>query len=328
MTHKSQSFTVPPQDKGKTISAFLRSVVPAASWSQVKQLIQRQGILLNDRVVHDVAHRLAGGERVSVGEQPHVHKKQAAVPGVTVVYYDYDVVVVDKPAGLTTIRHPDEIREYGAKSRFLPPTLADMLPRLILKQEKRKKGEHRERPVKAVHRLDKETSGLLVFARTASAASHLGRQFRAHSITRVYTALVIGHMADAQRIESRIARDRGDGIRGSHPTIGKQAVTHITVKEHIADCSLIECRLETGRTHQIRIHVAEKGYPICGETVYLRRFKKRKLIDPTQSSRLALHASTLGFHHPHTGQYLEFNSPLPSDLKEVIEIIRKRERKK
>src|SRR5207248_2610477 len=126
--------------------------------------------------------------------------------------------------------------------------------------------------LRIVHRIDKETSGLVVFARTVEAERGLGRQFHRHTVVRRYLAVVPGYLSP-QRIASRLVRDRGDGRRGSTslPGPGKEAVTFIDVAERLPGYTLLSCRLETGRTHQIRIHLAEGGHPVCGEKVYNRR---------------------------------------------------------
>ena len=155
--------------------------------------------------------------------------------------------------------------------------------------------------MRAVHRIDNETSGLVVFARTPAAETHLGEQFRAHTVERRYLALVRGE-AKPGRIESWLVRDRGDGRRGSGPTgSGQRAVTHVEVLETFATTSLVACRLETGRTHQVRIHLGEAGTPLCGERVYDRPPHGRPAADPSGATRIALHAETLGLTHPTTG---------------------------
>jgi 23S rRNA pseudouridine1911/1915/1917 synthase len=228
---------------------------------------------------------------------------------------DDEVVVVDKPAGLTTMRHAEEAAEFGARARrFLPATLADLLPALL-------PGAGR---VRAVHRLDKETSGLVVFARTASAERHLGQQFRAHTIERVYLAVVRGR-AKAGRIESYLVRDRGDGRRGSAAVAGQgqRAVTHVRVVEELGEYTLVECRLETGRTHQVRIHLGEAGTPLCGERLYDRPPHGRPLPDPSGAARPALHAAVLAFDHPATGQRLHFTAPLPPEMDRLVRRLRR-----
>jgi 23S rRNA pseudouridine1911/1915/1917 synthase len=229
------------------------------------------------------------------------------------------IVVVDKPAGLTTMRHREEAAEHGPRARrFLPPTLADLLPELLVRA-----GYPGRRRLRAVHRLDKETSGLVVFARTPNAEAHLGRQFRAHAIERRYLAVVRGRAAPA-RIESFLVRDRGDGRRGTttRPGEGQRAVTHVRVLEELADYTLIECRLETGRTHQIRIHLGERGTPLCGERVYDRPLHGPAIPDNSRAPRMALHAAVLGFTHPATDTWMEWESSLPVDLANLVSDLR------
>src|SRR5262249_36703592 len=179
-------------------------------------------------------------------------------------FADEHVVVVEKPAGLTTMRHAEEAAEFGARGRrFLPDTLADRLPALLAAHRPGKPGR-----VRAVHRLDRETSGLVVFARTAAAERQLGGPLPAPPGGRPYRAVVRGRARDA-RIESWLVRDRGDRRRGSGPAgEGQHAVTHVRVVEALGEFTLVECRLETGRTHQVRIHLGEAGTPLCGERVY------------------------------------------------------------
>jgi 23S rRNA pseudouridine1911/1915/1917 synthase len=239
--------------------------------------------------------------------------------GPVVRFADAHVVVVDKPAGLTTMRHPDEAAEFGARARrFLPATLADLLPGLL--------GGGRPRVI-AVHRLDKDTSGLVVFARTPAAARHLGRQFREHTVDRSYLALVRGR-ATAGTMTSNLVRDRGDGRRGSstQPGAGERAVTDVRVVEELGSYTLIECRLETGRTHQIRIHLGEAGTPLCGERVYDRPLHGRPLSDGSGAKRVALHAATLGFVHPATGKRMTWTSPLPKEMRRLADRLRKQAR--
>jgi 23S rRNA pseudouridine1911/1915/1917 synthase len=214
---------------------------------------------------------------------------------------------------LTTLRHPHEAAEFGARAqRFLPPTLADLLPSILKTKT----------PLRGVHRLDKETSGLVVFARTAAAERHLSRQFRAHSIDRRYLALVRGR-ASPGTIESNLVRDRGDGRRGSGPGRGQQAITHVRVLERLGDFTLVECRLETGRTHQVRIHLGEASTPLCGEKVYDRPLHGAPLPDGSGAKRVMLHAARLGFDHPTTGKRLVWEARLPQDMADLLVKLRK-----
>src|SRR5262249_18049441 len=163
-----------------------------------------------------------------------------------------------------------------------------------------------------------DTSGLVVFARTADARRSLAALFKSHDIERVYHAMAHGKVA-AKRVESLLVLDRGDGLRGSHghfrrargapPLEAKPAVTHIRPIEPLARATLVECRLETGRQHQIRIHLAELGHPLLGEHVYIRDYAGPKIDAP----RIMLHAHALGFAHPRTGKRLSFEREAPAD---------------
>ena len=249
---------------------------------------------------------------------------------INIIFVDEHIVVVDKPAGLTTVRHAHEAAEFGARAhRFLPATLVDLLPPLIAAKTKTKGRVTRPGRIRAVHRLDKETSGLVVVARTPQAERNLGQQFRAHSIERRYLAIVRGHARD-ERIESYLVGDRGDGRRGSTSdhSKGQRAVTHVRLVETVGDFSLVECRLETGRTHQVRIHLGERGTPLCGERIYDRPLNGQPLPDRSGAPRPALHAAFLAITHPATGKRLSWSSNLPRDLSELLKRLRRKSDKR
>jgi 23S rRNA pseudouridine1911/1915/1917 synthase len=172
-----------------------------------------------------------------------------------------------------------------------------------------------ETPIHVVHRIDKETSGLLVYAKSKRAEVALAAQFRAHTVGRTYVCVAHGAVKPG-RIESTLVTDRGDGLRGSRPG-GKRAVTHVAVVRRLRDATLCEVRLETGKTHQIRIHLAEQGHPLVGERVYIRDFENSGR-RPLPAQRLLLHAATLGFAHPVTAEHLRFDSPLPPDFQSAL----------
>ena len=166
-------------------------------------------------------------------------------------------------------------------------------------------------------------------SRTARAEHHLGQQFRAHTTERLYLAVVRGK-AVSGRIESWLVRDRGDGRRGSAPAAlesppanAQRTVTHVRAIEELGAFTLVECRLETGRTHQVRIHLGEAGTPLCGERIYDRPLHGRPCSDGSGLHRAALHAATLGFDHPATGERVRWSSPLPRDLANFLETMRK-----
>jgi 23S rRNA pseudouridine1911/1915/1917 synthase len=312
-----QSFVVARSEARQTVAGLLR-VHLAVSWSEARRLVQSGRVRLGGGLCREPNRRASPGQRIEIAEAAPVREPSA--DGEPVIRYGDDhLVVVDKPPGLTTMRHPDEAAEFGARARrFLPPTLADLLPGLLVAGR-----PGRPPPVIAVHRLDKDTSGLVVFARTPAAARQLGRQFREHTVERSYRALVRGR-AVAGAIESHLVRDRGDGRRGSSTQTGasQRAVTHVRVVEDLGAYTLVECRLETGRTHQIRIHLGEAGTPLCGERVYDRPPHGRPLPDASGARRVALHAATLGFVHPATGERLAWTSPLPKDMQDLVTRLR------
>jgi 23S rRNA pseudouridine1911/1915/1917 synthase len=222
--------------------------------------------------------------------------------------------VVDKPAGMECERRHEQ-RNWSKQKRQRQQTLVEALA---------DKGCQ----VLPVHRLDRDTSGLMVYARTPAAQQALIAQFATHSIGRRYRAVAIGSV-QAQTVRSWLVRDRGDQVRGSsaQATPGaEEAVTHVAVVEYLLDgkYTLLDCRLETGRTHQIRIHLAEMGHPICGEKIYLRPAPGAEpVVDSSEAPRQALHAYLLEFVHPEMGRPLRFEAPWPDDLKRWLETLAK-----
>jgi 23S rRNA pseudouridine1911/1915/1917 synthase len=343
-------FVVDRRAAGQTLAAVLK-VRFGLSWARAKRLVEGGHVKVSGQVETDGARRLKLGKRVELapgtvevkkvdlpkkaeGERkaekpkktqappprPRAAPKVSAtppsallLPPSAIVYVDDELVVANKPAGLTTMRHADEAAEFGARSkRFLPKTLADLLPALLGAPD---------RPVIAVHRIDRDTSGLVVFARTRPAAESLTRQFRKHTTERRYLALTRG-TPPAKRIESVLVRDRGDGRRGSTTDLvaedGKRAVTHVSVLETFGQFALVECRLETGRTHQVRIHLGEAGTPLCGETVYDRPPDGKPAADGSGAKRPMLHAAKLGFTHPEAEEAVSWEVAPPEDFAEVL----------
>jgi 23S rRNA pseudouridine1911/1915/1917 synthase len=317
-------------DRGQTLTAFLRTRLgepgeAAASWSRVQKLVRSRHVMIHGNICTDAARRLKEGEVVKV--LPAAAAAPPRPDDVRVVHLDEQVVVVDKPTGVTTTRHSEE-RSWPARRRQVQPTLDEMVPEaiarhLLARHGGRGRKPRRVPPVRAVHRIDRETSGLVVFARTVPAERILAEQFRAHTTHRRYLAVCVGRVG-AGTIRTNLLRDRGDGRRGSSGTDeGKPAVTHVQPVEHLGDAfTLVECRLETGRTHQIRIHLAEIGHPLCGERVYAAP-RGMKVEDTSQAPRVMLHATELGFVHPETGQDLRFESPLPDDIRRLLERLRR-----
>lgn len=316
------------QERGLTLAAILKSRLGNVSWSEVHKIIHSRRVMIHGNICTDVARRVKESEVVKILDLSA--PKPPGVQDIQIMYLDEHVVVVDKPSGMTTTRHSEE-KSWPMRRRQVQPTLDEMIPRSIeefLKSHRtvpRGAVKRRVGPVRAVHRIDRETSGLVVFARTVPAERILAEQFRLHTTHRRYLAVVLGRV-ETGTIISNLVRDRGDGRRGSTDShVGKRAVTHVRPIEHfLNEYTLVECRLETGRTHQIRIHLSESGHPVCGERVYWSTSPKHaKAVDHSRATRVALHAAELGFVHPHSGEAIHLTSPMPSDLMEVIVRLRR-----
>ncbi|HUE72861.1 MAG TPA: RluA family pseudouridine synthase [Pirellulaceae bacterium] len=338
---------MPTELAGKPLSQALKRLLAGKSWNEVKRLIASRHVQINGNLCLDEARKLTTKDVVKVWEQPLA--KPAGEGDVRIVYVDEHLVVVEKPAGVTTLRHAEE-RSWPARRKQLQATIDELLPRVLAKHlgwnvdtnPKRERGPARKPArvrgsrsreaalrlprVRAVHRLDRDTSGLMVFARTPSAEQALIRLFAKHKIDRAYLAVVHGHPQE-QSIDTLLVRDRGDGLRGSissrhtpcavadeRSEVGQRAITHIKPLETIGLYSIVECSLETGRTHQIRIHLSEIGHMLCGEKTYTHPLGGRPQPDDSRAPRHALHAAELGFVHPLTGQKLVFKSRWPKEL--------------
>jgi 23S rRNA pseudouridine1911/1915/1917 synthase len=263
-------------------------------------------IVTDDGVtVVDAGTRLAEGAKVVIDPAGRRGGSTAEVtlPREAFVYLDPHLVVVNKPSGVSTV--PFEEGERGA-----------LVDRVRVALNRSGKADSNA-PLFVVHRIDKETSGLVVFARTWLAKRHLAHLFREHDIERRYLALVNGYFERAREtFDTNLVENRGDGLRGSakQSGLGVRAVTLVKLLGHAkrAEASLVECRLETGRTHQIRIHLAEAGHPLVGERVYSRHYEGPSVEAP----RLMLHAATLGFTHPaEPDREMKFECELPDDFK-------------
>ncbi|MFL0672438.1 MAG: RluA family pseudouridine synthase [Erythrobacter sp.] len=231
---------------------------------------------------------------------------------LVIAHEDAHLIVIDKPAGMVV--HPAAGNPDG--------TLVNALLHHCRGQLSGIGGVARPG---IVHRIDKDTSGLLVAAKTDAAHEGLARQFAAHSVHRRYLAVCAGHPAPpAGTIDARLGRSDADrkkmSVLPKNSSRGKHAITHYTTLETLADAALIACRLETGRTHQVRVHCASIGHALLGDPLYGRTPKAlRALLERIGFARQALHAAELGFVHPVTGEVLQFASPLPHDMRELID---------
>ncbi len=320
--------TVTPELAGSAIDAIVRTLFEA-SWGQARAWIEAGKVTVDGNVLLDTTRRVRAGVSVVLNMAAPRPRKGGSLGREAVVHVDPHVVVVDKPPGISTVPF-DGIVVGGDASRGhvkeSDGTL-DALVRDYLARTQRLTARAGGRaPLGVVHRIDKETSGLVVFTRTWLAKQSLSSQFRAHSVHRRYFAIVHGR-AESRTFETHLVENRGDGLRGSVEHMrgkrrgeqGQRAVTHIEVVERLAGgATLVACRLETGRTHQIRIHLAEVGNPLVGERVYIRGFAGPEIVAP----RLMLHAAELGFVHPATEQPVHWERALPKDIEETLARLR------
>ena len=326
-----------------TLAAVVRELAPGTSWEQARALCRAGKVWVDGRAATDPAWRPAAGSTVEVRPTAAVRAAETEQGMDLVVYADADLVVVRKPPGVLTVPF-----ERGDRDTVL--ALARVALRRI-ETRRRPAGARAPSPgaagaapappgaainptLRAVQRLDKDTSGLLVFARNVAAQRALQLQLAQGEVTRRYEALVHGAAADAV-YESWLLEDRGDGLRGSWgawqaspaakpaaaapPPGARHAVTRVRVLEALRGATRIACELETGRQHQIRIHLAEAGHPLVGEPVYVRDYRWPLIPAP----RPLLHAGALGFLHPRDGRPLRFEEPPPADFAEVLRRLRR-----
>ena len=314
--------TVALEDAGKTLEALVRKALDGVPWSRARDLVRSGRVMVEGRSATDPAVRMRAGEAIAIRPEA-ARVPKLALRDEEVAFVDDDVLVVHKSAGALTV--PTEEGERD--------TLADRARAFLRGYGKRNAEAARDDELGIVHRLDRDTSGLLVFARSFAAKKALAAQFAEHTVERAYLAIVHGK-ARATTHDTTLVLDRGDGLRGTFarpfphgpktfpsrpPASAQQAVTHVEVLEDLGIATLVRCRLETGRQHQIRIHLSEAGTMVVGETVYLREFRGKKIAAP----RLMLHATALGFTHPTRGEVVRFEAPPPEDFRAVLDRLRR-----
>ncbi len=285
---------------GGRLDAFLAERCPDISRSRLKRLIV-QGLVTVDGQPSRPAQRVRAGQRVMVdAPEPEPYRLAAAALPLDLEYEDDDLLVVDKPAGLVV--HPGA----GHRGDTLADALAALDPRL----------EGVGGPLRAgiVHRLDKDTSGLIVVAKHEAAHARLSAQFQERAVTKAYTALAHGNVAPAEAVvEARIGRDPAHRQRMALVDSGREAVTRYRVTARYDGYSLLDVRPTTGRTHQIRVHLSALGHPVAGDRTY---GSAEKRLD-----RHFLHARMLALTQPTTGERLELHSPIPRDLKHFLDTL-------
>jgi 23S rRNA pseudouridine1911/1915/1917 synthase len=320
--------TLAAEEAGQTLAAVLRAHL-GLSWSLARALCERGKVYIGDSRATDSAQRLTAGTTIVLNRAaPRLLSERAVAALAAVVFEDSQLIVIDKPAGISSVPY-----ERGESD-----TAMDLI-RAAWRADGRSATDV---PLHIVHRIDKETSGLLLFAKTKRALRELQARWRLHDIERRYLCVAHGRLSD-RRIESYFVDDRGDGLRGtlgfrpggmgrqlsarphSHGGVpaGKQAITFVQLLEPLGElASLCAITLETGKTHQIRIHLSEAGHPIVGEQVYIRDYLARGST-PLPSPRLLLHAETLGFVHPTTGEQISLQRPPPVEFLDAAERLRR-----
>ena len=297
--------TVEPAAAGSRLDRWLATHLPVVSRARLQQLIDDGHVRMGGRVPK-AAYRLRGGEEVEVEIPPAPPETLEPEPlALAIVYEDDDVLVIDKPAGMVV--HPGAGHARG--------TLASA----VLAHAPGTAGVGGPRRPGVVHRLDKGTSGLLVLAKTAAAYESLTRQLAARTVSRVYLAIVGGSVRRPEGVvDAPIGRHPHDRVRMAvRPAgSGKRAVTRYRVLERFSDWTYVEARLETGRTHQIRVHMAALGHPVVGDELYGRA------TPPIPFEGHALHAASLAFVHPVTEKRLEFSAPLPPRMARLLSHLR------
>jgi 23S rRNA pseudouridine1911/1915/1917 synthase len=320
---------------GSALDAAVRATFEL-SWGRARELIRRGKVSVDGETVTDPVRKVRRGTELLLDLAAR-RARGDALPEGAILHADAHVVVVEKPSGMNTVPYdPEGMGASIAKRTRGEPGAEAALDERVRAALARREHQRGVAPsLGVVHRIDKETSGLVVFTRTWAAKKALTQAFRAHTVHRRYLAIVHGH-AETRTIESHLVPDRGDGLRGSveHRHGRKRAIggektqaatTHVEVVERLPGkaagqaCTLVACRLETGRTHQIRIHLSEAGHPLVGERVYIRDWRGPIVPAP----RLMLHAAELGFVHPGTERDVKWTSEPPPDMREVLEWLRR-----
>ena len=322
MTDNSTKFLISNQDAGDRLDIVLVKLLPNLSRSNIKKIIKLEQVKINSFIVVHASKKLKINDNIEITlistEKTNILPAKIKL---NIVYEDKDIVIINKPAGMVV--HP------GAGNHN--NTLVNAL---IYKYKKKLSNVNGNTRPGIVHRIDKETSGLLVVAKNNNAHSNLGKQFSDHTIKRTYQALSWGVLRPMKgRIETLVGRSRKNRqLMSVTEMSGKKAVTnYTTVKifeiKDIPKISFIECELETGRTHQIRVHMAYKGCSLLGDQQYGKKNIKFKKINKDFENKLkilnrqALHAKSLGFMHPLTNKFMQFESKLPQDFKKILDLL-------
>ncbi|MBE6067878.1 MAG: RluA family pseudouridine synthase [Clostridium lundense] len=301
---ENRKFLITEENKSKRLDTFLTENFDGKSRSFIQGLIEKEEVLVNSNIKKSNYKLRIGDEvEVNIPDPTHVNIEPEDIP-IDIIYEDSDVIVVNKPQGMVV--HPAPGNYEGTLVNALLNHCSDL------------SGINGVARPGIVHRIDKDTSGILVVAKNDNAHNKLSEQFKEHSITRVYLALVEGIIKeDEGTIDAPLARHPKERIKIAIVPSGRRAVTHYKVIKRFKEHTLVQCKLETGRTHQIRVHMCHIGHPLVGDPVY--GYKKQKFNLEGQM----LYAQKLGFIHPKTNEYIEFQCDIPSYFKNVLEILEK-----
>ena len=304
--------TASAEDAGSRLDAFIGYNTDELSRSYAVRLIEKGLVSVNGKPVTSKKHSVADGDVITIDmPEPEALEIKAEDIPLEIVYEDDDVAVINKPRGMVV--HPGPGNQSGTLVNAIMYHMGDSLSSI--------NGVIRPG---IVHRIDKDTSGLLMIAKNDKAHESLAAQLKEHSVTREYTALVYDNIKeDELTIDEPIGRDERNRMRNAvNGASARNAVTHIRVLERFGKYTLVRAILETGRTHQIRVHMAYMHHPLVGDELYGPRRQSSKVEGITVSGQL-LHAGTLGFVHPSTGKYMEFHSDLPEVFEQVLAKLRK-----
>lgn len=305
------SLIIPITSAGGRLDAVLSDLLPSFSRNKIQDAIKNGQATLNGKIPK-MRDKVYGGENVSITltlEQDYLNNAQAEDIPLDIIYEDDDILVINKPAGLVV--HPAAGNHDGTLLNALlhHNANAHLLPRAGI-----------------VHRLDKDTTGLMVVSKNLDAYYHLVNQLSDHSMGRIYHAIASGSMISGQTVDVPIGRHKNDRKKMSAQAIGKPAITHYRILNHYRGHTLIECQLETGRTHQIRVHMGFIHHPLFGDSTYGWRLKLPPKIDLElaeelrQFKRQALHAKKLELIHPNTQKRMVFECEYPADFAKIINV--------
>ena len=320
---RSTNYLVKAKEDSQRIDIFISNKERSLSRSRIKSLILKEKIKLNNKIIKSPAKKVNLGDKINIQiPKPKVTSLKPYSYGLEIIYEDNDLLIINKPAGI--IMHP------GAGN--YDKTIVNALIHYDKNSLSNVSGELRPG---IVHRIDKNTSGLVVIARNNHAHERLSKQFSEHTILREYQLLIWGKLRPSRgQIVTFLTRSsRNRQLMEVSSSKGKKAITNyktleIFENENTPTLSLVECKLETGRTHQIRVHMNYKGNSIVGDDKYKKKYKKLKNIDLkiqdliTNLPRQFLHAKTLGFIHPKNNKKMHFSSNLPLELNNILEMLR------